>query len=220
MTYLAKTINLKKCLPVLLIAAAMVVGVTGATVIHKLTMENPIKTPTVEGSIPEELENGTKKVKFTNDGEADVFLRVAFSETWTAKDGTILPNETKLTANAQEAKPVATPKLQLDDWDTGRGDGWYYYTKILPGSRSGQTNHSTGWIVENVDFEDLTQIPDTRYRDAHYEIHFVMEMVQASDDWGVSQDAVEKMFGIDLGETAPDNWDTNKYEATISWPNE
>ena len=87
MTYLAKTINLKKCLPVLLIAAAMVVGVTGATVIHKLTMENPIKTPTVEGGIPEDLENGAKKVAFVNDGEADVFLRVAFSETWTAKDG-------------------------------------------------------------------------------------------------------------------------------------
>lgn len=220
MTYLAKTINLKKCLPVLLIAAAMVVGVTGATVIHKLTMENPIKTPTVEGGIPEDLENGAKKVAFVNDGEADVFLRVAFSETWTAKDGTILPNETKLTANAAKADPVANPNWILNNWDTERGDGWYYYKKVLPGSRSGQSNHSTGLIVDKVEFEDLTKIPDTRYRDAHYEIHFVMEMVQASDDWKVSRDAVQEMFGIDLGDTAPGNWDTNKYAVTISWPNE
>lgn len=220
MTYLAKTINLKKCLPVLLIAAAMVVGVTGATVIHKLTMENPIKTPTVEGSIPEDLKNGAKKVEFVNDGEADVFLRVAFSETWTAKDGTILPNETKLTANATKADSVANPNRILNNWDAERGDGWYYYKKVLPGSRSGQTSHTTGLMVDGVTFADLTQIPDTRYRDAHYEIHFVMEMVQASDDWEVSRAAVEEMFGINLGDTEPDNWDANKYEATISWPNE
>lgn len=216
---MAKTINLKKCLPVLLIAAAMVVGVTGATVIHKLTMENPIKTPTVEGSIPENLENGAKEVAFVNDGEADVFLRVAFSETWTANDGTILPNETKLNANENETRPVAKPNWKFDNWDTERGDGWYYYENVLPGSRSGQTSHTTGLIVDGVDFETLADIPDTRYRDAHYEIHFVMEMVQASDDWKVSRDAVQEMFGIDLGETAPANWDTGKYAVTISWSN-
>ena len=37
----------KKFFPAILMAAAMAVGVTSATVIHNLTMENPVKTPTV-----------------------------------------------------------------------------------------------------------------------------------------------------------------------------
>ena len=84
MICLAEKRRLKKFFPVILMAAAMAVGVTSATVIHKLTMENPVKTPTVEGSIPEKMD--PKQAQFQNDGEADVFLRVAYSETWTDKD--------------------------------------------------------------------------------------------------------------------------------------
>lgn len=210
----------KKYLPLLLAAAALIVGVTSAAVIHKLTMENPIKTPTVEGSIEEELTNGAKKVAFQNKGEADVFLRVAFSETWTAKDGTILPNKTKLTSEANEPQSVANPNWLTDDWETGRGDGWYYYKKVLPGSRSGQPEgkRSTGLLVDEVVFEDLTEIPDSRYKDAKYELHFVMEIVQASDDWPVSRDAVKELFGIDLGGSAPSDWSSKKYDAVITWP--
>ena len=45
---------LKKCLPVLaILLVSMVIGITGATIVHNMTLANPIKTPPVEGSIVE-----------------------------------------------------------------------------------------------------------------------------------------------------------------------
>lgn len=204
----------KKFFPAILMAAAMAVGVTSATVIHKLTMENPVKTPTVEGYIPETMD--PKQAQFQNDGEADVFLRVAYSETWTDKDGMILPNQAARKDGT--LVPVATPVWDWDGWTANPDDGWYYYSQVLPGSKSGkaEAQRKTNQVVNGVDFVSFDELADTRYQDAKYEIHFVMEIVQASDDWEVSQDAVEEMFGLTLAE--PAGWQTDKYQAVIDWP--
>jgi len=70
---------LSKLLPmIVLVSLSIAAGVTGAAVIHSMQLENPIKTPVVEGGITENLDQGAKEVSFTNNGEADVFLRVAF----------------------------------------------------------------------------------------------------------------------------------------------
>ena len=204
----------KKFFPAILMAAAMAVGVTSATVIHKLTMENPVKTPTVEGYIPETMD--PKQAQFQNDGEADVFLRVAYSETWTDKDGMILPNQAARKDGT--LVPVATPVWGWDGWTANPDDGWYYYSQVLPGSKSGkaEAQRKTNQVVNGVNFVSFDKLADTRYQDAKYEIHFVMEIVQASDDWEVSQDAVEEMFGLTLAE--PTGWQTDKYQAVIDWP--
>lgn len=203
----------KKFFPAILMAAAMAVGVTSATVIHKLTMENPVKTPTVEGYIPETMD--PKQAQFQNDGEADVFLRVAYSETWTDKNGMILPNQAIKKDGTQV--PVAKPIWNWDGWTANPDDGWYYYSQVLPGSKSGkaEAQRKTNQVVNGVDFVSFDKLADTRYQDAKYEIHFVMEIVQASDDWEVSQDAVEEMFGLTLAE--PTGWQTDKYQAVIDW---
>lgn len=211
---------MKMLLMMLLFAVFMVVGATGATILHELRLENPIKTPTVEGSIPEDLERGAKKVSFSNDGEADVFLRVTYAETWTAKDGTILPNTTK-DRDGKEVVPAA-PVWNTEDWYTGSADGWYYYRKVLPGTEAAKKadDRNTGLLVDGVQFltsEQFADLPDTRYKDADYQLHFTMEIVQASDDWNnVSVPAVQQMFHKDLG-AEPANWANNKYEAEINW---
>jgi len=57
MFFMDKKNIIKKLLPMgLLLAASVAIGVTGATVLHTLKLENPIKTPTVEGEIKEEKE--------------------------------------------------------------------------------------------------------------------------------------------------------------------
>ena len=213
MICLAEKRRLKKFFPVILMAAAMAVGVTSATVIHKLTMENPVKTPTVEGSIPEKMD--PKQAQFQNDGEADVFLRVAYSETWTDKDGMILPNQAAKKDGTLVA--VAKPQWDWEDWTVGEDDGWYYYNFVLPGSKSGKAEgeRKTNQVVNDVKFEPFDGLADARYQDAKYEIHFVMEIVQASDDWKVSQDAVKEMFGVTV--TEPEGWQQNKYTAEITW---
>ena len=69
---------LSKLLPmIVLVSLSIAAGVTGAAVIHSMQLENPIKTPVVEGGVTENLDQGAKEVSFTNNGEADVFLRVA-----------------------------------------------------------------------------------------------------------------------------------------------
>ena len=93
MIFMDKRKVLSKLLPIIvLISVSIAAGVTGATVIHSMQLENPIKTPVVEGGVTENLDQGAKEVSFTNNGEADVFLRVAFAQSWVAQDGTVLPN--------------------------------------------------------------------------------------------------------------------------------
>lgn len=113
-----KTI-LKRMLPVLMLGVlSVMIGVTGATVFHTMQLENPIKTPPVEGKIEEDIEGNAKNAKFTNDGEADVFLRVAYTETWLASDGkTILPNRTK-----DKSGNMIAPAIP--NWDRGTSWDW------------------------------------------------------------------------------------------------
>ena len=85
MFFMDKKKMLKKLLPMMaMFIAAVAIGVTGATVLHSLTLENPIKTPTVEGDVIEK-DLDAKKVQFVNNGEADVFVRASFSEWGTDK---------------------------------------------------------------------------------------------------------------------------------------
>ena len=212
---------LRKFFPVILLIFAMAVGFTGATVLHSLTLENPIKTPTTDGGITEELNNNAKKVSFTNNGEADVFLRVACTETWILEsngegEDIILPNQ----AIAEDGQSVSVAEpvwkgITDDSWTLG-SDGWYYYNKVLPGSKSGERNRNTGLLVNNVEF-NLDEIEDERYQKAKYQLHFTMEVVQASDDTEVSEAAVEKLFNkvLDLSGA----WgEKGKYGYSISWP--
>ena len=212
---------LRKFFPVILLIFAMAVGFTGATVLHSLTLENPIKTPTTDGGITEELDNNAKKVSFTNNGEADVFLRVACTETWILEsngegEDIILPNQA--IAKDGQSVSVAEPVWQgITDgsWTLG-SDGWYYYKKVLPGSKSGERNRNTGLLVNDVNF-NLDEIEDERYQKAKYQLHFTMEVVQASDDIEVSEAAVEKLFNKELDLSGA--WgEEGKYGYSISWP--
>ena len=98
---------------VFLVIAAVGIGVTGASISHRMELTNQIRTPTVSVEVREEVgsvEEGlkTKKVKFENTGNADVFLRVSYGETWTYQEGEqrmILPNE-------PEGKEAAVKKLE------------------------------------------------------------------------------------------------------------
>lgn len=212
---------LRKFFPVILLIFAMAVGFTGATVLHSLTLENPIKTPTTDGGITEELDNNAKKVSFTNNGEADVFLRVACTETWILEsngegEDIILPNQA--IAEDGQSVSVAEPVWQGitdDSWTLG-SDGWYYYKKVLPGSKSGEENRNTGLLVDGVKF-NLGEIEDERYQKAKYQLHFTMEVVQASDDTAVSKAAVKKLFNKELDLSGA--WgEKGKYGYSISWP--
>lgn len=203
--------NKRKLLSIfLLFITAAVIGITGATVIHKLTLENPIKTPTVTGEIEEKNEGNVKNAVFTNTGEADVFLRVAYAESWTYQpkdtDGKpagvsiLLPNKGNLNDSSNTPDSIAKPTWtgRDNDWIDGK-DGWWYYKKVLP------SGEKTSEFVKEVDFSNVLKAEDERYKTAEYQLHFTMEVVQCSADRKVSQDAIDKVFG-EGKVTLPPNW--------------
>ena len=217
MFFMDKKKILKKLLPTMaMFIAAAAIGVTGATVLHSLTLENPIKTPGVEGGIEEDL--STKKVEFTNNGEADVLIRASFTESWTGKnedeETVILPNLGSITDTDKQAEPA----INLAYWEKG-SDGWYYYKKVLPGSVAKSLNDGLSLVSEpfinRVSFKTSSELY-APYKDAEYQLHVTMEVVQASDVMSLSQDAAEKLFGV-RPTMDPTTWGTDKYTCPIRW---
>jgi hypothetical protein len=176
-----------------LVLTITVLGATYAYTTHENELTNLLKAHTVAGevieggSVGEEKEftltpggNVEKKVQFKNTGTAAVFLRVAYAEMWTDKDGKLLLHDPS----------YATPNWTGDwtsDWSDG-GDGWYYYNKIL---KAGDT---TAEVLSSVSFLNASGLP-TDYAEGDYQLTFAMEMVQCSDEKLVNDDALSKTFG-------------------------
>ncbi len=213
---MAKKNILKRILPLLALAAASAaIGMTGATVLHNLSLENPIKTPPVEGQINEELKGHIKNTYFENTGDADVFLRVAYAETWTTGDGSrTLPIMAQTTegSKVRAAKPQWNPAEQ-DNWV--EREGWLYYKYVLKAGEAVDLNGdgrtvdearelgiATYPIVTSVVFSDedelSTLVEKEAYKNGRYDLHFVMEVVQASDEAQVSKDAIAEVWGDGL----------------------
>ena len=207
----------KRFLPIaLLLVVLAAVGVTGATIVHKVSLENPIKTPKVEGTIEEEPSGTTKNTQFKNTGEADVFLRVAYADSWsyTVEGETqLLPNEAQK-KDGTGTMTVAEPNWnETNNWSLGK-DGWLYYKKVL------KVGETTPKIVEAVSFKDSatldTLVDAAAYKNGKYELHFTMEVVQASDEIQVSEDAIRTLWGSEYTPTLTEGFKADTY--LISWP--
>jgi hypothetical protein len=162
-------INKKIFLAVALIALS---GVAGAIVFtafavsrNTTSIENNIKVATNGVKIVENSVSGfgQKEVSFLNDGaeSAPVLLRIAYSETWTNSDGTIVSN---LSGNNNVVAKTWTTAF-VNDFADG-GDGWYYYKKVL--------NPET-----SVQVLSAIALSDSTYSKYNYDLAFRFESVQA-----------------------------------------
>ena len=207
----------------LMAVLALGIGGTGAAVRHRMALKNEVRTPTVEVTTNETIGNvdrysgkKQKEVVFENTGTADVFLRIAYAETWIYTESLsggkdeqiILPNRSE-TGNDDSIVSKEWDSEWSQHWYDG-GDGWYYYKKIL------KANEKTDKILKSVTFNDTDNYPDSRYADAEYQLHFQVEAVQASDELQVSKDAVKELFdkSISIDENG---WPGNKYTTTVLW---
>lgn len=214
----------------LLAALAVGIGSTGAVIRHQIALKNQIKTPTVEVAVHEETGAVTegqkqKKVQFHNTGEADIFLRVAYAETWKSdgeEEDVLLANNKKALTGGGAPIDIASKGeiFPMADWQYV--DGWYYYRHVLPAGQS------TGYVLEAVDFSKVGEKTGEKadiYEAAGYELHFQTEAVQASDELEVSRDAAEELFGKTIipqtssGEAIETDevWKANKDTAEIEW---
>lgn len=190
---------------------------TGAVIRHSMAMTNEVRTPTVDVAVKEEIGRAEwwgekqKEVSFKNTGTTDVFIRVAYAESWIAdQNGTevTLPNQNGIPAADVATKNWTSGWSSGNEWQIGE-DGWYYYKKVL---KAGET---TPDILESVTFP--WNYTDSRYADAEYRLHFQVEAVQASDQLQVSQDAVKEVFGMAVEPKAGDDWQNKKYSTTLTW---
>lgn len=207
----------------LMAVLALGIGGTGAAVRHRMALKNEVRTPTVEVTTNETIGNvdrysgkKQKEVVFENTGTADVFLRIAYAETWIyteslsggKEEQIILPNRSE-TGNDDSIVSKEWDSEWSQHWYDG-GDGWYYYKNIL------KANEKTDKILKSVTFNDTDNYPDSRYADAEYQLHFQVEAVQASDELQVSKDAVKELFDKSIS-VDEKGWPGNKYTTTVLW---
>ena len=196
-----------------------VLGATYAYTVHKNELENLLKAHIVSGEVIEEGAsvgeskdyqltpgaNTAKRVQFKNTGDVAVFLRVAYSETWVDKDGKPLAHV------ASYATPTWTTvwTSSSGEWTNG-GDGWYYYKKIL---KAGDT---TAQVLSGVSFLSTPALPSD-YAGGDYQLTFVMEVVQCSDETTVNNNALSKTFGKTATVTGMDVDKGTVIGGNISW---
>lgn len=199
----------KKLIIAASLLASLVVGETYAWVASSLTVDNELIGHTTQVEVVEDKfykgENDswvTKEVYFENKGSSAVFLRMSYQEYWES-DNQLLPNSIP-GANGTKGDDVTTKVFNTKVfnpsdkentlWLDG-GDGWYYYTKVLPAG--GKTDK----VLEKVEFPKEYSGEYAKYKEAEYHLYFKVEAVQAStspktlnrDD--VNAKATAKIFG-------------------------
>lgn len=225
--------NMIKLSGIALLAALTVgIGSTSAVIRHQIDLKNEISADTVVIEVEEDLADDNqsdwtkpKKVSFKNSGSADVFLRVAYSESWSTAGGADGEKELLSNKMPDSDSDVASKVVSGENWEL-REDGWYYYKKVLP---AGSTTEN---FMEKVDFSNIESLEESlknTYKEAEYEIHFQAEAVQASDQWKVSEDAAAALFDKDISaelndgttiidrDQNEDQWPSNKDTAKIIW---
>ena len=153
-------------LSVLVVAAATatILG-TYATSHNVSTIKNEIAVANTGTRIIEDADGGfgRKEVTIKNEGTSSpkVLIRIAYSETWTKSDGTIISN---IVNNSNVVIKNWTTDFTTDFVDGG--DGWYYYKKVLnPASE--------------VKILNSIALNDSEYNKYNYDISFRFESVQA-----------------------------------------
>jgi hypothetical protein len=128
-------------------------------------IENQVKIAASGVKIVEDSDAGfgKKEVSFVNEGadSPKVLLRIAYSETWSKSDGTIVSN---LASNNNVVAKNWTTDFANDFVDGN--DGWYYYEKTLNPEAS-------------VKVIDSISLNDSSYAIYNYDLSFRFESVQA-----------------------------------------
>lgn len=174
----------------LLISAVLMyagIGWVYAWNMHQTSQENMLQSRKTSVEIVEvcpdktiEMDaSRTKEVSFINTGTSAVFLRIAYSETWTNGGVWLQDDGTLVTKNWTSSWTGGV------DWIDG-GDGWYYYTKVLP------AGGSTADILSSITF---TSILDYEYEEGTYTLDFIAEVVQLSNEASVNTATTQTVFG-------------------------
>lgn len=171
MKRIKKTRNKKQLLVLPIVAGVAIVAAISISVVYAYShntsvINNGMKLAGSGVTIIEDSDEGfgKKEITFKNQGEgnATVLLRIAYSETWTRNDGSVVSNVNS--SNANVVTKTWTSAF-TDDFEDGH-DGWYYYKKTLPAD-------SEVKVLSSIALNDAS------YEQYNYDISFRFEAVQA-----------------------------------------
>ena len=169
--------------PIIFLAALFFLVSVGGTIAHYFTqhqLENNFVTADYNISLSEyfpkeEWDNDNildKQVTISNNGNADVLLRISYNESWVDKDGYILNN---LYEGNEIVEKNWTNEF-INDFEYY--NGWYYYTKVLTQDDSVDILNTIEKVI------DVYNEEGTKYN-----LDFNYEVLQAENDasesvWG------------------------------------
>lgn len=154
-------------IPAVLLVAALTTTILAVyAVSHNVsTIENNVTVANQGVKIIEDSVAGFGKheISFKNEGagSSKVLLRIAYSETWSKTDGTIVSN----VANNTNVVTKSWTDAFNQDFVNGN-DGWYYYKKVLNPE-------------ETVKVLNSITLADSSYSKYNYDLSFRFESVQA-----------------------------------------
>ena len=194
-------------LTALLLVSAIGIGAVYAWNMHEASQENILQSHDTIVRINETFPDKTitpggtktKQASFSNTGSSPVFVRVAYSEMWTNGTAWLEDDGTHATKNWTAA--------WASDWWDG-GDGFYYYKKVLA------AGGSTGNILNSVTFPAALE---AEYANGQYDLNFLVEAVQLSDEAAVNTDATQKVFGKTATVTITNTSNGAVTAGTVSW---
>lgn len=216
----------KKLIIAASLLASLAIGETLAWSNPSVSVVNELKAHKTEVTVEEEFEQDEqdpakykKQVSFHNTGDSDVFVRMSYEEYWTyEKDGEKYQISNKI--NDEElAKKIFdggnnTPSKA--DWEK-KGDGWYYYNKVLP---AGETIRD---VLKSVEInKELLEKAGYKDHNLQYYLYFKVETVQASTSLEnktlnrdeVNKKATETVFRTFYGEV---DFKTAGPEYSVTW---
>ena len=177
-----------RLLIVFIVSVSIIAGTIGAVYAyssHHANLVNNLKSHLVDVAIEEEFddlsvirgEEMTKVVRFSNEGSSAVFLRVAYSEHWWNRLG--------VAEWLQDTVPGYATLNWTSDWrnDWEYHKGWYYYKKVLP----------SGDVTEDV-LASVTFSSSVPPQYTNYELSFIVEALQVSDEIAVNTLASQTVF--------------------------
>ena len=166
-------------------AIAITIGTTYAYYYTHYAIENNFKLAdyniTLEEYFPNDVwdadNNLDKVVTVSNEGNADVFLRVSYNEMWYEEEE---DGSKRFLNNLYENKEIVTKNWNEEFDNFVYKDGWYYYTKILS---KGDSVTILDSITKNYNIYDL--------EDIKYQLDFNYEVLQ------VENYASKRVWGYD-----------------------
>ena len=173
------------------------IGLTYAYTPHAVQQSNRLKAHTVSVDTDEKTpssglavrpgETVQKEVRFQNTGNAAVFLRFSYAETWTDPNASQSPGGEDIPGWLEQKSGLSElnwTSVRLTQWEE-KNDGWYYYKFILP------PGAYTDLVLTGVSFSP--DLPE-EYMEGMYELIFTVEAVQCSDEGAVNQAALTLIF--------------------------